>query len=52
MFKEMSISDLSWNAIKVNQISQELSSPIIEQNACPLPLTENSCVAAEFIVGM
>lgn len=39
------------DVVKVNLIRQELSSQILEQNACPQPLTENSCVADEFIVG-
>lgn len=30
---------------------QEESGPVIEQNACPLPLSRNTDVAAELIVG-
>ena len=32
-------------------VEQEVSSPVIEQNACPLPLNKNTDVAAELIVG-
>lgn len=37
--------------VKLDVVEQEVSSPIIEQNACPLPLSKNTDVAAELIVG-
>ena len=37
--------------VKLNLVEQEVSSPVIEQNACPLPLNKNTDVAAELIVG-
>ena len=37
--------------VKLDVVEQEESSPIIEQNACPLPLSRNNDVAAELIVG-
>ena len=37
--------------VKLDVVEQEVSSPIIEQNAHPLPLSKNTDVAAELIVG-
>ena len=37
--------------VKLDVVEQEVSSPVIEQNACPLPLSKNTDVAAELIVG-
>lgn len=37
--------------VKLDVVEQEVSSPVIEQNACPLPLSKNADVAAELIVG-
>ena len=37
--------------VKLDVVDQKVSSPVIEQNACPLPLSRNTDVAAELIVG-
>ena len=37
--------------VKLDVVEQEVSSHVIEQNACPLPLSRNTDVAAELIVG-
>lgn len=37
--------------VKLDVVDQEVASPIIEQNACPLPLSRNTDVAAELIIG-
>ncbi len=37
--------------VKLDVAEQEESSPVIERNACPLPLSRNTDVAAELIVG-
>ncbi len=37
--------------VKLDVVEQEEFSPVIEQNACPLPLSRNTDVAAELIVG-
>ncbi|MBQ7065411.1 MAG: hypothetical protein IJN92_01180 [Lachnospiraceae bacterium] len=37
--------------IKLDVVVKEIASPVIEQNACPLPLSKNTDVAAELIVG-
>ena len=37
--------------VKLDVVEQEVSSPVIEQNACPLPPGRNTDVAAELIVG-
>ena len=37
--------------VKLDVVEQEVSSTVIEQNACPLPLSKNADVAAELIVG-
>lgn len=37
--------------VKLNVVKHEMSSPIIEQNARPLPISSNTDVAAELMVG-
>lgn len=37
--------------VKLDVVDQGVSSPVIERNACPLPLSRNTDVAAELIVG-
>ena len=37
--------------VKLDVAKQEVSRPVIEQNACPLPLSRNTDIAAELIVG-
>lgn len=39
------------DVVKVNLVSQEISSPVIEQNTCSLPITKDASVAAELLVG-
>ena len=39
------------DVVKVNLVSQEAPGPIIEQNACSIPLTKEASVAAELLVG-
>ena len=34
--------------VKLDVVEQEVSSPVIEQNACPLPLSKNADVAAGY----
>lgn len=44
-------AEVTQDVVKVNLVKQEVSSSIIEQNACPLPLSNTSEIAAELLVG-
>lgn len=37
--------------VRMDLVKQEVSTPAIEQNACPLPLNDDPAVAAELVAG-
>lgn len=42
---------IAQEVVRMDLVKQEVSAPVIGQNACPLSLTDKTAVAAELIIG-